>query len=123
MNKWRQKHFLIIVAAVALCGLSTFLSGCKSAAEGTQYVGDWVAIEGEYQGQTLSKEELSFSFSLFEDGSSIIKSGTESSAGKWKLANKGIQLLNSNGYPMNMTGMAKYLIWEDNGTKITFEKQ
>ena len=123
MNTLKRKHYFIIIAAMAFCGCTTVLSGCKSAAEGTQYVGDWVAVEGEYQGQTLSGEELGFSFSLFEDGSSIIKSGTDSSAGKWKLANKGIQLLNSNGYPMNMTGMAKYLIWEDNGTKITFEKQ
>ena len=123
MNKIRQKHFLLIIAAVTLCSCSVALSGCKGTAEGSQYVGDWTAIEGEYQGQTLSEDELGFSFSLFEDGSSIIKSGTDSSAGKWKVANKGIQLLNSNGYPMNMTGMAKYLVWEDNGTKITFEKQ
>ena len=65
MNKLKRKHFFIIIAAMAFCGCTTVLSGCKSAAEGTQYVGDWVAIEGEYQGQTLSKEELSFSFSLF----------------------------------------------------------
>ncbi len=123
MDKLRQKHFLIIIAAVTLCSCSVALSGCKQTKEGNQYVGDWTAIEGEYQGQSLSGEELGFGFSLFDDGSSIIKSGTDSSAGKWKVVNGGIQLLNSNGYPMNMSGMAQYLIWEDNGTKITFEKQ